>query len=73
MIYPDSNVAVPVSGVDRKFVDRLGALIRRLADETPARKAPSGGECRWCDITTEDCPERVEGEGPGREGTTDDF
>ena len=73
VIYPDSNVAVPVSGVDRRFVDRLGALIRRLADEEPARKVPSAEECRWCDITPEDWPERVEGEGPGREGTTDDF
>ena len=40
-----------ISGVDRKFIDRLGALIRRLADETPARKVPSASECRWCDIT----------------------
>ena len=27
-----------VSGLERKFIDRLGALIRRLADENPARK-----------------------------------
>ena len=73
VIYPDSNVAVPVSGVDRKFIDRLGNLIRRLADETPGRRVPSTSECRWCDITKSDCPERVEGEGPGREGATDDF
>ena len=73
VIYPDGNVQIPVSGIDRKFIDRLGSLIRRLADETPARKVPSAGECRWCDITAEDCPERVEGEPQGREGTTDDF
>ena len=73
VIYPDSNVQIPVSGVDGKFIDRLGALIRRLADETPARKVPSAAECRWCDITGADCPERVEREPQGREGTTEDF
>ena len=73
VIYPDSNVQIPVSGIDRKFVDRLGALIRRLADNEPARRVPYAGECRFCDITSEDCPERVEGEHQGWEGTTDDF
>ena len=72
VIYPDGNVQIPVSGVDRKFVERLGSLIRRLADETPARKVPSASECRWCDITAADCPERAE-EMRGTEGTTEDF
>jgi len=72
VIYPDGNVQIPVSGLDRRFIDRLGALIRRLADETPARKVPSTSECRWCDITGEDCPERIEGHG-NKTGTTEDF
>ena len=72
VVYPDGNVQIPVSGPDRKFVGRLGALIRRLADENPARRVPSASECRWCDITREDCPERVEAE-TRQEGTTDDF
>ena len=63
---------IPVSGLDRQFIDRLGALIRRLADETPARRVPSASECRWCDITAADCPERVEDEAR-EEGETDDF
>ena len=61
VIYPNGNVQIPVSGLDRKFIERLGALIRRLADE-----------CRWCDIAAADCPERVESE-TRREATTDDF
>ena len=73
VIYPDGNVQIPVSGVDRKFIDRLGGLIRRLADETPARRVPSASVCRWCDITGEDCAKRVETEIYGREGTTEDF
>ncbi len=72
VVYPDSNVQIPASGVDGKFVERLGSLIRRLAYEAPARKVPSAAECRWCDITAADCPERVE-ETEATEGTTDDF
>ena len=73
VVYPDGkNVCIPASGVDRKFIDRLGALIRRLADENPARKVPSVSECRFCDITGADCPERVEARGAA-EGTTEDF
>ena len=70
--YPDGNVQILASGVDAKFVDRLGALIRVLADEASARRVPSTGECRWCDITVEDCSERMEWEG-SKEGAMDDF
>ena len=73
VIYPDGNVGIPASGLDGKFIDRLGSLIRRLADETPARRVPSASECRWCDITEKDCPEREETEADGHEGVTDDF
>ena len=72
VIYPDGNVQIPASGLDSRFVENLGGLIRRLASETPARRVPSGGECRFCDITAADCPERVDEEAQ-REGTTEDF
>ena len=73
MVYADGKqVSVPVSGVDREFTERLGALIRRLAADTPARRVPSAQECRFCDITGADCPDRIEG-GPGEEGITQDF
>ena len=72
VVYPDAHVGVPASAVDGEFVERLGSLIRRLASDTPARKVPSAGECRFCNITAEDCPERVEGESR-EEGMTDDF
>ena len=70
VVYPESQVGIPVSAVDKKFTENLGSLIRRLASETPARRVPSAGECRFCDITKADCPERVEGEVWG-EGATD--
>lgn len=46
VIYPDGNVQIPTSGLDQKFTERLGGLIRRLAAETPARRVPSAGEIR---------------------------
>ena len=72
VVYPGSNVGIPASGLDQQFVERLGALIRRLAAEEPARRVPSAAECRWCDITRQDCPARIEDE-PRQEGTTEDF
>ena len=72
VIYSEGNVQIPASGVDQKFIENLASLIRRLASETPARKVPSAQECRFCNITAADCPERVEEEAQ-REGTTEDF
>ena len=70
--YPNSQVGIPASGLNDKFVQDLAALIRRLASETPARRVPSAQECRFCDITVEDCPARID-DGPPEEETTADF
>ena len=72
VVYPEAQVGIPASGVDGRFVDSLGGLIRRLASETPARRVPSAQECRWCDITTEDCSARIDDE-IREEGVTGDF
>ena len=42
------------------FVSDLGALIRTLAAAEAPKRVSSAQECRFCDITTEDCPERVD-------------
>ena len=44
-----------------------GPLIRRLAADTPPKRVPSGPECRFCDISVADCPER-EGDNNEPEG-----
>ena len=41
------TVGVPASGVNRQFVENLGRLIRRLADETPVPGSAGGGTSRW--------------------------
>ena len=70
--YSDHVVDIPAELVDEAFVRNAGQLISRLASEMPAKRVPSLRECRFCEITSADCPERVE-ESPPEEGTTDDF
>ena len=72
VVYPDHAVDIPPEAVEGNFVENLGGLMRRLASEMPARRVPSPGECRFCEITPTDCPDRAE-QGPLEEGTTDDF
>ena len=73
VVYTESNVEIPSSRIDTNFVENLGALIRRLADGTPARKVPSYDECKFCDISGADCPERMKGHPLPGTATTDDF
>ena len=70
--YPDHVVDIPADAVDERFVENLGGIMRRVASEMPARRVPSPGECRFCEITAVDCPERAREE-PQEEGVTDDF
>ena len=73
LVYPDTRVSVPDSSTGGEFVRNLGALIRRLANDTPPRRVPSYDECRFCDITSADCPEHADEGEPTGKGTTDDF
>ncbi len=72
VVYPDHAVDIPAESLTPEFVANLGALLRRIGGEEPAVKVPSLAECRFCDITSADCPERVE-EAAENEGETGDF
>ena len=73
MTYQDHTVRIPAEAVDNQFVQNLGTLIRGLSADKPPARVPSRPECRFCDITGEDCPDRVD-EGSEPEGaTTSDF
>ena len=71
--YLDHTIRIPVEAVDDQFIQNLGALIRRFAAYEPARRAPNRQECRFCDITTADCPARVDAGPEPEDGATDDF
>ena len=69
IVYNDHTRRVPQGGIDQGFVRNLGSLIRRIAAPEPPIRVPSASECRFCDITAADCPERVD-ERPEPEGVT---
>ncbi len=71
--YADHEVGVPASAADETFTENLVQLIARLSSlSDPARKVPSSRECGFCNITSEDCPERMASD-IINEGITDDF
>lgn len=61
VVYPEHITRLPRRARDRGFVDKLGALIRKIAAPNPPLAVPSVQECRYCDISERDCPERLEG------------
>ena len=71
--YRDHTVRVPADAVDEQFVQNLGALIRRISADEPPRRAPSRQECRFCEVTVGDCPERVDEGSEPEAGETTDF
>ena len=73
LVYRDHPaVDIPASAVDETFITNVSNLIARLASQTPARKVSSAMECKFCDITSADCPER-QADDVFEEGMTEDF
>ena len=59
IVYNDHTHRVPQGGIDQGFRPQPRQPdIRRIADEKPAIHVPSAAECRFCDISALDCPER---------------
>ena len=71
--YRDHTVRVEADDVNEKFVQNLGSLIRRIASDKPARRVPSLQECRFCGITANDCPVRVDMSPETGGANTNDF
>ena len=70
---PNRTKRVPQGCVDQGFIENLSALIRRIAAPEAPHRVPSVAECRFCDITAADCPERVDADHDYEAATTDDF
>ena len=60
IVYPHAVVDVPSTKLDGTLRDLFRKTVLALGGPEPARKVPSGGECRYCDISKADCPERIE-------------
>ena len=72
VVYDDHKVPISPSTINNIFVRRLAALIKRLANNDPAIRVSSADECRFCNISSANCPERKASD-ENSEGITDDF
>ena len=70
--YQDHCVDIPAQAVDETFIKNVAELMGRLSAADPARRVPSPRECRFCDISSLDCPERA-ADNVVAEGVTEDF
>ena len=48
--YRDHTVRISAEAVDDQFTRNLGALIRRISSEEPARRVPNTQECRFSEL-----------------------
>lgn len=69
--YSDQEIPVPHTALTDGFIGRLVQMIQRVGGEHPANRVPSASECKFCEITTTDCPGRVDAEDVW--GVTDAF
>jgi hypothetical protein len=60
--YSDHSMPVPASALSADIRGLVKRAIERAAGAAPTQKTPSHAECRFCDITAVDCPERVDEE-----------
>ena len=71
VVYPDREIEVPADAVDQEFVETMALTIARLTGWPQPRRMPSVAECRFCDVTLEDCPDRIDEAATAAE--TDEF
>ena len=61
VVYADGEEApLPASCISQYFRERGEEHLQLLLTEEPPARAPSPEECRFCDLTREDCEEREE-------------
>ncbi len=60
VVYQDSIVDIPASKLDEGFKNRFKRMVHAVGGSDALKKAPSWGECRWCDIPKAECPERID-------------
>ena len=51
---------IPSEAIDKAFQGNVTYFLNTLESLDPPDRTPSPIECRFCDITKEDCPDRIE-------------
>ena len=73
VVYPHGTRRIPQGGLPTSFTQDLTKLIRSLAAPDPPSRVPSARECRHCDISVAECPDRIDALNEPVETVTDDF
>ena len=61
VVYADgSERHISSDSVDDAFVSRLAEFMRKMTSDMPPRRVPSLAGCGWCELTSADCPDRIE-------------
>lgn len=59
---------IPAKAIDQAFIETITHFINILESSNPPKPTPHLNECRFCDITDQDCSERVETDDTNSEG-----
>jgi hypothetical protein len=60
IVYGNTVVDVPSSKIDPPLKELFRKTVSTIGGQEPAQRVPSWGECRFCDISRADCPERIQ-------------
>ena len=61
VVYADgSEKHILHESIDGPFIGRLADFMQKMASDTPGRRVPSEFECGQCDLTSADCPVKIE-------------
>jgi hypothetical protein len=60
IVYKNMVVDVPSSKIDNGLKELFRKTVLTIGGQEPAKRVPSWSECRFCDISKADCPERIE-------------
>ena len=61
VVYADgSEKRISADSVDDAFVSWVTGFMRKMNSDMPPRRVPSLAECGWCELTSADCPDRIE-------------
>lgn len=71
--YNEFECRLTPADLDPDFKGRVRQVADELSNPEPPSRTPSALECNTCDISRDDCPERIESEAILRELELDPF
>jgi len=60
IVYGNTVVDIPSSKIDTDLKELFRKTVLAIGGLEPTPKIPSWGECRYCDISKADCPQRID-------------